>query len=81
MIAQVVYLSREGRGYNLEVNADPDPTTRCEVQGAMTQSRKVNGRALEVMRKIAAIHARMNPRPGTSSVELIREAREGAMYE
>jgi len=81
LTATVTYLSREGLGYNIEVMVDPNPTSRCEIQGATTVPRKVNLRALEVMKKIATIHARMNPRPGKSSVELIREARAGAMYE
>ena len=40
-----------------------------------------NQKALDVMKAIQAIHARMNPRIGRSSVEIIREAREGAMHD
>ena len=44
-------------------------------------SKPVNQKALAVIKAIEAIHATMNPKPGLSSVEIIREAREGAMYD
>src|SRR5207249_193672 len=81
MTGAIVYLSREGRGYNIEVNANPNRLSRCEVEGAMVRTANVNRKALAVMNAIESIHATMSPRAGKSSVELVREAREGAMYE
>jgi hypothetical protein len=40
-----------------------------------------NQKALDLIELIAAIHPKMDPRPGKSSVELVREAREGAMHD
>lgn len=52
-------------------------TNTTDAEPTRATPREPNYRALEVMKRIAEIHATMNPRPGKSSVELIREIRSG----
>lgn len=77
---QLLLIGGEGVGYNYffglgdrydyEINGVPHPR--------LVPSE--SARLIEVMRKIAEIHKTMNPKPGRSAVEIVREGREGAMY-
>jgi hypothetical protein len=58
----------------------PPNQDSSEIPAASTPPKEPNHKALEVMKAIEAIHATMNPKPGRSCVEIIREGREGAMY-